>query len=133
MTTNEPMRSPALATLFRHLVNPVVATLLRSPASRLLDANLLLIRYRGRRTGRELELPVPRHRGSGQADLHAARRTRRVSRGNAAGETRPGAMSGSRQPTRSRAREILDERYARGELSTEVDYERLQAMGEATF
>lgn len=58
MTTNEPIRSPVLATLFRHLVNPVVATLLRSPASRLLDANLLLVRYRGRRTGRELELPV---------------------------------------------------------------------------
>jgi len=56
-----------------------------------------------------------------------------VSRGNAVGETRPGAVSGYRQPTRSRAREILDERYARGELSTEVYYERLQAMGEATF
>lgn len=56
-----------------------------------------------------------------------------VSRGNAAGETRPGAVIGSRQPTRSRACEILDERYARGELSTEVYYERLQALGEATF
>jgi putative membrane protein len=35
-------------------------------------------------------------------------------------------------PRRSRAREVLDERYARGELTTEQYRERLQALGEGT-
>ncbi len=34
-------------------------------------------------------------------------------------------------PGPGRAREILDERYARGELSTEEYRERLQSLGEA--
>jgi putative membrane protein len=46
-------------------------------------------------------------------------------------DTPPG-VGGSRQPPRSRAREILDERYARGELSTEEYHERLQTLGEDT-
>lgn len=58
MTRSESRSSPVLATMFRHVFNPVVAMLLLSPASGLLAANLLLVRYRGRRTGRELELPV---------------------------------------------------------------------------
>lgn len=33
-------------------------------------------------------------------------------------------------PMRSRARQVLDERYARGELTTEEYRERLQALGE---
>jgi len=46
-------------------------------------------------------------------------------------DTPPG-VGGSRQPPHSRAREILDERYARGELSTEEYHERLQTLGEDT-
>ena len=34
------------------------------------------------------------------------------------------------RPGRSRAREVLDERYARGELTTEEYRERLTALGE---
>lgn len=38
-------------------------------------------------------------------------------------------ISSSPQPTRGSARQILDERYARGELTTEEYRERLQALG----
>jgi putative membrane protein len=38
-------------------------------------------------------------------------------------------VGGSPRPARSRAREILDERYARGELSAE-EYHELQMLGE---
>jgi deazaflavin-dependent oxidoreductase (nitroreductase family) len=42
----------------RSMINSIVGAILRSPASGLLDAKLMLVRYRGRRTGREHELPV---------------------------------------------------------------------------
>ena len=41
-----------------------------------------------------------------------------------------GAGATDRQRGRSRAREVLDERYARGELTTQEYRERLQAIGE---
>ena len=41
-----------------HVVNPVVRTLARSPAHRLLGRHLVLLAYTGRRTGRRHELPV---------------------------------------------------------------------------
>lgn len=44
-----------------------------------------------------------------------------ISRGDRGPATTPG---------RSRARELLDERYARGELSSEEYRERLQGLGE---
>ena len=40
----------------------------------------------------------------------------------------PGGDDG--RPSRSHARELLDERYARGELTTEEYRERLTALGE---
>ena len=40
------------------VVNPVVRTLLRSPAHRLLSGSLLLLDYTGRRSGRRYVLPV---------------------------------------------------------------------------
>lgn len=44
---------------------------------------------------------------------------------------RRGAVAVTDEPSgRSQAREILDERYARGELSTEQYRERLQGLGE---
>ena len=42
---------------------------------------------------------------------------------------RPGAGA---QSGRSRARELLDERYARGDITTEEYRERLSALGEDT-
>jgi putative membrane protein len=45
--------------------------------------------------------------------------------GGSAGRDIEGAPRG-----RSRARQLLDERYARGELTTEEYRERLQALGE---
>ena len=36
------------------------------------------------------------------------------------------------QPGRSRARELLDERYARGEITTEEYRERLSGLGEGS-
>ncbi len=43
----------------------------------------------------------------------------------------PGSeVSAARSPARSRAREVLDERYARGELTIEEYRERLQTLGE---
>ena len=41
-----------------HLVNPVVRALLRSPLHRVLSGRLVLLRVRGRRSGRLIELPV---------------------------------------------------------------------------
>jgi deazaflavin-dependent oxidoreductase (nitroreductase family) len=41
-----------------HVVNPVVRTLLRSPAHRLLSRSLLLLAYTGRRSGVRRELPA---------------------------------------------------------------------------
>lgn len=41
-----------------HLANPIVRAVARSPAHRLLGRRLVLLTYRGRRTGRRHELPV---------------------------------------------------------------------------
>jgi len=54
-----------------------------------------------------------------------------ISRDAPTRDVAPGVDS-SRRPARSRAREILDERYARGEVSTEEYRERLQTLGEDT-
>lgn len=43
-----------------------------------------------------------------------------------------GRRGAAPQPGRSRARELLDERYARGEISTEEYRERLSALGDDT-
>jgi len=40
-----------------------------------------------------------------------------------------GATNGERRPVHGRAREILDERYARGELTTDEYRERLHQLG----
>lgn len=45
---------------------------------------------------------------------------------------KPRKATGFRPPARSRAREILDERYASGELSTEDYRERLRTLAEDT-
>jgi NADPH:quinone reductase len=44
--------------LRNHLANPVVRAVAHSPAHRLLGRRLVLLAYRGRRTGRRQELPV---------------------------------------------------------------------------
>ena len=49
---------------------------------------------------------------------------------DASADTSPGPRGGDRPLGRSRAREVLDERYARGELSTDEYRERLQVLGE---
>ena len=47
------------------------------------------------------------------------------------GIRREGTLGGvDGRPSRSRAREVLDERYARGELTTEEYRERLQTLGD---
>ncbi len=43
---------------------------------------------------------------------------------------RDGAQGSSRRTGRSRAREILDERYARGEMDTADYQDRVQQLGE---
>jgi putative membrane protein len=50
------------------------------------------------------------------------------------GVTRPGTerRGAAAPPGRSRAREVLDERYARGEITTEEYRERLSALGDDT-
>jgi putative membrane protein len=42
----------------------------------------------------------------------------------------PDQRGAGAQPGRSRARELLDERYARGDITTEEYRERLSALGE---
>jgi hypothetical protein len=44
--------------LFNHLINPIVRTVLRSPAHRLLSHRLLLLTYCGRVTGRTHTIPL---------------------------------------------------------------------------
>lgn len=41
-----------------------------------------------------------------------------------------GGAGGDRPPARSRARELLDERFARGDLTIEEYRERLQTLGD---
>lgn len=50
-----------------------------------------------------------------------------ASRGASNGATRGRAVP----PVQSRARQVLDERYARGELSTEEYFERAKNLGES--
>jgi putative membrane protein len=45
------------------------------------------------------------------------------------GVTRSGDGQGGVPPEQSRARQVLDERYARGEISTEEYQERLRVLG----
>jgi hypothetical protein len=52
-----PRRTIA-ATLHGNLVNPVVRSLLRTPAHRLLSGSVLLLAYTGRRSGLRRELPA---------------------------------------------------------------------------
>lgn len=48
--------------LWDHVVNPVMTTLLRSRVSRMVDGRLGLLRFRGRRSGRDYQVPVGIHR-----------------------------------------------------------------------
>lgn len=48
------------------------------------------------------------------------------------GVTRRDQASGASLQAQSRPRQLLDERYARGEIATEEYRERLQALGEDT-
>jgi putative membrane protein len=50
--------------------------------------------------------------------------------GGISGPASPDDARDTTPPRQSRAREILDERYARGELTTEEYRERLQALDE---
>ncbi len=52
-----PRRTLA-ATLRGHVVNPVVRSLLRTPAHRLLSGSVLILAYTGRRSGLHRELPA---------------------------------------------------------------------------
>jgi putative membrane protein len=54
-----------------------------------------------------------------------------VDRGTGPGASGPPRLDG-RPPAHGRARDVLDERYARGELTTEEYRERLQALNEGT-
>ncbi len=47
--------------LWDHVVNPLMRTLLRTPAHRLVDDALLLLSFRGRRTGTPYTIPVGHH------------------------------------------------------------------------
>ncbi|MBY5161002.1 hypothetical protein [Salsipaludibacter albus] len=47
--------------LWDHVVNPLVRTLLRTPAHRLVDDAMLLLCFRGRRTGTPYTIPVGHH------------------------------------------------------------------------
>ena len=51
-------RRSLAATVRAHLVNPVVRSLLRTPAHRVLSGSVLLLDYTGRRSGMRRELPV---------------------------------------------------------------------------
>jgi hypothetical protein len=51
-------RRTLAATVRAHIVNPVVRSLLRSPAHRLLSGSVLLLAYTGRRSGVRRELPA---------------------------------------------------------------------------
>lgn len=52
--------------LWDHVVNPAMTALLRSRMSGLVDAHLGLLRFRGRRSGRDYQVPVGIHRIDGR-------------------------------------------------------------------
>lgn len=53
------MADPSIAAWVRaHVANPVMKTMLRSPAHRFASGSLLLLDYTGRRTGRHFDFPV---------------------------------------------------------------------------
>lgn len=62
-TTNRPaverMHPPDV--LWKYVVNPVMRTLLRSPASEVVDKHLALLHYQGRRSGEPYAVPVGYH------------------------------------------------------------------------
>ena len=53
-----PARSSVPGPRVMRLMNPIVSTILRSPAHRLLSGDLLLLTYTGRKTGASHTLPV---------------------------------------------------------------------------
>lgn len=86
---------PPLAILLLRRLNPLMMAILRSPLHGLLSSGLLLLEYRGRRSGRALQLPLSyvRHEGAlylctrnskwvlsigAGADVHASVRGRRT-------------------------------------------------------
>ena len=52
--------------LWDRVVNPAMRALLRSRASGLVDSRLALLQFRGRRSGRDYELPIGVHRDGGR-------------------------------------------------------------------
>ena len=54
------------------ILNPIVRTVLRSPAHRAFSKDLMLLHVRGRRTGREYVVPVGRHEHHGELVASAA-------------------------------------------------------------
>lgn len=50
---------------FDHIVNPIMTALLRSRFSGMIDARLGLLQFRGRRSGRDYQVPVGIHRIDG--------------------------------------------------------------------
>lgn len=67
--------------------------------------------------------------GIGMLVFFAVRAGGGFSRG-AGSSTSTGTSAGPQQPGRESPREVLDHRYARGELETEEYRERLQTLGE---
>ncbi|MEM1433042.1 MAG: nitroreductase/quinone reductase family protein [Pseudomonadota bacterium] len=55
------------------VINPIVRGLLKSPCHRLLSGNTMLLRYRGRKSGRQYELPISYSRDSNRICGFASR------------------------------------------------------------
>jgi hypothetical protein len=69
-TTPAVERTTPPAVMVR-IANPVLRRLLASPLHRAVSGQLMLLRLRGRRTGRELELPVARQEHQGRLAVYS--------------------------------------------------------------
>lgn len=65
------------------IANPPLSALLRSPLHRMVDGGLLLLRFHGRRSGREFQIPVAYHDLDGVITILTGRTWRLNMRGGA--------------------------------------------------
>ena len=98
-----PRRTLA-ATLRGHVVNPVVRSLLRTPAHRLLSGSVLLLAYTGRRSGLQRELPAMFAVLDDRYVVVAGRPETKTWWRNFAGDVRPVTVTVAGRPHSCRAR-----------------------------
>jgi hypothetical protein len=111
------------AALRAHLVNPVVRTLLRSPAHRLMSASVLLLTYTGRRSGVRREVPAMYAVLGDRFVVVAGRPDTKTWWRNFTGDVRPVTVTVASRHTSCRG-QLLEPRTADYQLAVDAYRER---------